>query len=83
MRPAPLYRIHDDTLIHARLPGQETWTALRIVKKTGWSVFVETPDGLVQLDRVCLERRGDVRRHGRVYCLAHPGLPGLEERVAS
>lgn len=80
MRPAPLYRIHDSTPIYARAPGVDGWDVFSIARKTARSVFITTVDGELQLDRVALERRGDVKRHGRIYCLAHPGLPGLKER---
>ncbi len=82
-RPTPLYRIHDTTPIFARLPGQETWTAFSIVRKTARSIFVATPDGALQLDRVALERTGQTKRQGSLYCLVHPALPALEERIAS
>lgn len=65
MRPAPIYRIHDTTLIHARRPDPEAWQIFRIRKKTANSVFIDTPDGPVQLDRVGLERAGQVKRRGR------------------
>lgn len=47
----------------------------RIARKTGNSIFIDTPDGELQLDRVALERTGQVKRLGRLFCLAHPGLP--------
>ncbi len=79
-RPTPIFKIHDSTPVYARLPGQEVWQTFRITRKTARSVFVATPAGELQLDRIALERRGDVTRRGRVYCLAYPQLPSLEER---
>ncbi len=82
-RPTPLYRIHDTTPIYSRVPAAPGWDVFSIARKTARSVFITTVDGELQLDRIALERRGDVKRQGRVYCLAHPVLPGLEERMAS
>ncbi len=79
-RPAPLFKIHDSTPIYSRLPGQEAWTAFRITRRTGNSVFIATPAGELQLDRVALKRTGRVKRLGNWYHLRRPQSRTLDER---
>ncbi len=79
-RPIPLYRIHDSTPIYSRLPGQETWQTYRITRKTARSVFIATPAGELQLDRIALERTGQVKRLGTWYVLRRPQSRHLAER---
>ncbi len=82
-RPEPIHRIHDSTPIYARLPGQETWTAFRIARKTANSVFIETAAGPLQLDRIALERTGRVKRLGTWYVLRRSQSRTFEERKIS
>ncbi len=82
-RPPALFRIHDTTPIYSRAPGGDGWDVFSISRKTARSIFLSTVDGELQLDRVALERTGKTKRLGRLYYLAHPGLPSLEERMAS
>ncbi len=79
-RPIPIYRIHDSTPIFARLPGLEIWQTYRITRKTARSVFIETPDGPLQLDRVALERVGRVKRQGTWDVLRRPQSRTFKER---
>ncbi len=79
-RPAPIFRIHDSTPVFCQVPGQEAWTAFRIARKTGNSIFIQTADGPLQLDRIALERVGRVKRQGTWYVLRCPQSRHLEER---
>jgi len=75
-RPPPIYPIHESTRI-VRFDEGPTGLApveLRITRRTANSVFIASPAGELQLDRIALERRGNVKRRGRVYHVKRPGL---------
>ncbi len=76
-RPEPIYQIHQWSQI-VRL---DDGAIFDIKRRTANSVFITTPGGEVQLDRIALERRGGVKRKGVEYHLKHPELPRIEKSL--
>lgn len=80
-RPPPLFPIHETTRIvrFDEGPSGLEPVEFRITRRTGNSVFIATPAGELQLDRIALERRGNVKRQGRVYHVKRHALQTLSE----
>ena len=53
----------------------------RSTRRTANRVFGATAAGELQLDRIALERRGNVQRRDRVYHVGRPGLQAAPDHV--